>query len=80
VAARLRGKDLHVVVADTGVGIPPGLRREIFKPGVGKGMGLGLSNVNQRLVGLYGENYGLRVRSVPGRGTVVRVVVPVRRD
>ena len=80
VAARVRGGHLHVVVADSGVGIPPEVRQEIFRPGVGKGMGLGLSNVNQRLVGLYGEAYGLRVRSRPGRGTLVRLVVPVQRQ
>lgn len=79
VRARVRGDRLRVVVADSGVGIPPDRRRRIFEPGVGTGMGLGLSNVNERLRMLYGDGWGLRLRSRPGRGTVVRVEVPLRR-
>lgn len=80
VAARVRRQHLQVVVADTGVGIDRHRKEEIFTPGVGKGMGLGLSNINQRLIGLYGEQYALRLYSRPGKGTFVRVTVPLRRE
>ena len=80
VSCRVRNGHLRVVVADTGVGIPPERKDEIFTLGVGKGMGLGLSNINQRLVGLYGEAYRLQLHSRPGRGTLVRMTLPVRRE
>lgn len=37
---------------------------------------VGLSNVNRRIRLLYGEPYGIRIRSVPGEGTVVTVTLP----
>lgn len=79
VRARVRRGRLEVVVFDTGVGIAPEVRPRVFEPGVGKGMGLGLSNVHERLVALYGPGSRLRLRSRPGRGTLVRLSVPPRR-
>lgn len=77
VAARLAGDELHLLVRDNGVGIPPERVEKILLAGYGSGMGLGLSNVNDRLVSLYGEKYRLKIRSVPGRGTTVLVRVPL---
>lgn len=37
---------------------------------------IGLYNINKRLKIVFGENYGITVDSVPGRGTKVRVVIP----
>lgn len=78
IAARLVGNEVHFVIRDNGVGIPPERMDKIFLTGFGAGMGLGLSNVNDRLVNLYGEKYKLKIRSVPDRGTTVLVRVPVR--
>lgn len=80
VSARVRRGHLHIVVADTGVGIDKERKKEIFTSGVGKGMGLGLSNINQRLIGFYGEEHALRLYSRPGRGTLVRMMVPLQRE
>lgn len=79
VRARVRDGRLHVVVADSGAGIPPERVARLFEPGEGTGMGLGLSNVRHRLAGIYGDDGRLRVRSRPGKGTVVRLMLPVRR-
>ena len=38
--------------------------------------GIGLSNVNERLRTIYGANYQLKLKSVPGQGTSVRVEIP----
>ena len=38
--------------------------------------GIGLSNVNERLRTIYGANYKLKLRSVPGQGTCARVEIP----
>lgn len=80
IKTRVRRDNLQIVVSDSGVGIPRHMQREVFTPGVGTGMGLGLANINQRLIGLYGEPYGLRLWSRPGRGTHVRITLPIRRD
>jgi two-component system, LytTR family, sensor kinase len=38
--------------------------------------GIGLSNVNERLRTIYGEQYQLKLRSIPGEGTSVSVEIP----
>ena len=40
------------------------------------GDGIGLSNVNERLRTIYGANYRLKLRSVPGEGTCASVEIP----
>lgn len=77
ISARMVANEIHFTIKDDGVGIPPERMEEIFRDGCGSGMGLGLSNVNERIVSLYGEKYKLRIKSVPGKGTTVLVRVPV---
>src|SRR6266849_7281286 len=38
--------------------------------------GIGLSNVNERLRTIYGANYRLKLKSVPGKGTCASVEIP----
>lgn len=70
---------LHVVVADDGVGIQPE-RLLTLLSGAGESVrpSLGLSNVHQRLTGLYGKRAGLRIRSRVGQGTMVVAQVPLQ--
>lgn len=77
VVARRVGEEIHFTVRDNGIGIPPEKRDKVFLPGFGIGMGLGLSNVNDRIVSLYGESHRLKIRSAPGRGTTVLVRIPI---
>lgn len=70
-------EDMLIVVRDDGVGIPPERLPEILRPGVGSGNGVGLSNVHERLKGLFGEEYGLSIVSAPGAGTSVYVRIPL---
>ncbi|MDA8193626.1 MAG: histidine kinase [Thermaerobacter sp.] len=67
---------LVIYISDSGTGIPKSKQYEIFEMGSGTGMGLGLSNVSERLVGLYGPSHHLRLRSREGHGTTIRLVVP----
>ncbi|MNW41998.1 Histidine kinase-, DNA gyrase B-, and HSP90-like ATPase [compost metagenome] len=45
--------------------------------GSGQAGGIGLQNLNLRLRHMFGEEYGLRISSVPGAGTTVTVSVPL---
>src|SRR3954468_13470639 len=40
------------------------------------GDGIGLSNVNERLRTIYGNQYALRLQSLPGQGTSVSIEIP----
>ena len=44
---------------------------------LGKGDGIGLRNVDERLRVIYGENHHLRIESTPGRGTCTRIEIPL---
>lgn len=75
---RLEQGEACLTVEDNGVGMTgEELRRamdgESDTPG---GLGMGLSNVNLRLVSIYGPQYGLAVTSRKGRGTKVEVRIP----
>ncbi len=86
VSCRRRGERLRLQVWDTGPGIRETEQQRIFEefyqvpgsaaplPGQKKGLGLGLAIV-KRLAGLMGEP--LDLRSVPGRGTVFSLELPV---
>jgi len=69
-AARDNG-DLRLTVRDTGVGIQT--RDNIFDKGVG------LRNVRDRLVKLYGPSYAPSIETRDGVGTTVTVRIPLKR-
>jgi len=64
---------IHVV--DDGKGIVPEDLPRVLEPGFGKGLGIALKNVDDRLKGHYGPGSGLAVESEPGRGTRVTVTI-----
>ncbi len=77
IGAKLENSILWISIEDDGVGITSSDMKEILMPGFGKGLGIGLHNVNERLICLYGEKYGLDISSTVGRGTKVAVQIPV---
>lgn len=62
-------------VADDGVGIPRAKRRRLLEDGRERDR-IGLINVHQRLLSLYGPESGLHIISRPGRGTIVYMKLP----
>lgn len=72
------GDLLQVIVEDDGVGIPVADLPRVFEPGFGKGLGIALKNVDDRLKGHFGVGSGLRIDSTEGVGT--RVVLRIRLD
>ncbi|WP_423227175.1 PAS domain S-box protein [Paraburkholderia hospita] len=82
VGALAAGPYVRVSVADAGSGMPPEVVARAFEPffttrDVGKGSGLGLSQV----YGFIAQSGGdVRIDSEPGRGTVVSMYLPVAKD
>jgi signal transduction histidine kinase len=72
IEASLANGDLQLAVKDTGVGVASG--RPIFERGVG------LRNVRDRLVRLYGKEYAPVVTSREGEGTTVMLRIPVTQS
>ena len=77
VAARRSGEVVSVAVEDDGLGIPPERLSQVVEPGFGTGLGIGLSNIDRRMRGLYGPGFGLRITSAPDRGTRVEADIPL---
>lgn len=74
---------LHI--SDDGTGMDDAtlarLRSVIDKPpgtGGGRGFGIGLRNVNERIRLYYGEQYGIAIESKPEAGTTVTLSLPSR--
>ncbi|WP_238649636.1 sensor histidine kinase [Paenibacillus piscarius] len=42
--------------------------------------GIGIRNVHDRLVLMYGEEYGVTIKSAPGEGTAVRIRLPLMKE
>jgi signal transduction histidine kinase len=82
VSARVLGRNVEVVVADDGRGLPPVPPERLFSPlqpagcgtRLGEGLGLGLFLVRQ-VAACWGG--GLRVQSDEGRGTSITLQLPV---
>lgn len=80
---RREGDHASITVSDTGIGIPPGDREQVFEPFYrtsdaralpGKGTGLGLSIARSIAVAHGGD---IHVESIPGRGSCFTVRLPV---
>jgi signal transduction histidine kinase len=69
IRAALENGTLNVTVRDTGVGLRAAT--SVFERGVG------LRNVRDRLVKLYGDDYAPTISSPPGEGTTVTLRIPV---
>jgi two-component system LytT family sensor kinase len=61
---------LHLMVEDDGVGIPEAKLATLLEHGIG------VSNVNERLKVLFGNDYRMYIDSQPGRGTRIEIEVP----
>jgi two-component system LytT family sensor kinase len=70
IRSRLMGTRLQVLVEDDGVGIPESKLATLFEQGIG------VSNVNERLKVLFGDDYKMWIDSKPGEGTSTGIELP----
>ena len=71
---------LRVRVSDDGRGIPEADLPHVFEPGFGRGLGIALGNVDDRLRGHFGPESGLSITSEEGRGTTVTMAIALDPD
>ena len=65
---------LHLLIEDDGVGIPESKLSTLFD------LGIGVSNTNERLKVIYGDDYRMWVDSKPGEGTRTGVELPIKQN
>ena len=69
IRVRQRGEDVVVSVADQGPGMPSDYKAAVSP-------GLGLHNVDERLIKTYGEAHGVEIRDNDPQGTIVTLRIP----
>jgi two-component system LytT family sensor kinase len=64
---------LHLLIEDDGIGISETKLATLFEQGIG------ISNVNERLKVLFGNDYRMWIESKPGVGTQTEIEIPELR-
>ncbi|MFP4550905.1 MAG: sensor histidine kinase, partial [Spirochaetales bacterium] len=84
VRAEADAYELVLRVIDDGAGVDPStcsrINRELSTEVDLHGTHIGLRNINQRITLVLGSDYGLKLESPPGGGTVVTVSLPLDRS
>jgi two-component system LytT family sensor kinase len=65
-----------IEVEDNGLGMTGERLEQVYSGADGRGSGIGLRNVSERLRVIYGDQAGFELTSDPGRGTVARIEIP----
>jgi len=77
IVARDAGAECHLTVEDDGVGMDPAVLAAESPVDAGEaGQHVGLSNVDERLRAVFGDQFGLVVETAPGAGTKVSMRIP----
>ena len=88
IEAEEKDGELTLSVMDNGIGMDEEVlekKRELLngnQPGIKNEhnwQSIGLKNVHDRIRFLYGEKYGIRITSTVGVGSIVQIVMPVRK-
>lgn len=80
IVAQKSGRHVEIFIRDDGLGIAPEIVQKVLVHGFGKGTGVGLSNVNERLKTIYGPQYALTIDSAVGKGTLVKLCIPIKSE
>jgi two-component system LytT family sensor kinase len=79
ISAQDAGAEAMVTVEDDGVGMDPDALRAILAGERTTSSGIGLSNVDERLRQVYGDDYGLVIETAVGAGMKITVRIPKYR-
>ena len=73
--------NLHILITDNGKGMTgeelASLKQSLNREEVSD-ESIGLVNVHQRIRLFYGEDYGIHISSSPGKGTEIKILLPLR--
>lgn len=75
-------QNLVITVEDNGVGMSEERIRELFEESPDQGDkrdSIGILNIHKRMRLLFGEQYGVKIESTPGKGTRVILTVPRKK-
>lgn len=79
-----KGETVLIEVSDNGSGIEPDRLRMLLakleENDTSSGKSIGLTNVNKRIKMYHGEQYGMSVETVLGKGTTIRLTIPREVD
>lgn len=69
---------LRVGISDDGPGMSAETLAKVLEsgPSFGEGAGIGLKNIRERLIRLYGREHDLKYETEPGKGTRVTICIP----
>lgn len=74
------GDNIKLTVSDNGVGMNEEQLKKLLCGDVDKRgylSGIGISNVNERLILHFGSNYALNIKSAPGEGSTTEINIPL---
>ncbi|MFX3632009.1 MAG: sensor histidine kinase [Candidatus Pristimantibacillus sp.] len=85
ITAEQAGQQLHIQVADNGVGMTESdlqqLLIEMDKPrDPNREGGIAMRNIKERIQFLYGDQYGLSIESVNNKGTTILIILPLQLE
>ncbi|GAX89170.1 LytS/YhcK type 5TM receptor domain-containing protein [Effusibacillus lacus] len=79
---RKKGEEIELEIRDNGIGIPSKLIGNLGKQPIPseEGTGIGLHNVNQRLIGLLGMRSSLKIENLESGGCCVSFRIPIANE
>ena len=85
IAARLRRGILHIFICDDGIGMTRNMCQDILDGKytarvTDRLSSVGILNVNERMKLWYGEEYGIKIKSEIGVGTVIYLRIPQEKE
>ncbi|QEK11340.1 sensor histidine kinase [Crassaminicella thermophila] len=72
--------EIIIQIEDNGIGIEEKKLSKIINGDCVHKDSLGINNVNERLKGMFGEEYGLKIYSKLGEGTTISIRIPIIKD
>ena len=76
IIAQRTSNGTEIIIEDDGVGIPEDTLNNLLSDCSQRDC-IGLKNVNQRLISIYGKDHGLKIQSKVNKGTRISILIPI---